>query len=356
VGGLAGAQRHKERTTVLIVIGAVLIGVIVGLMGSGGSVMTVPLLVYVVHQNAPFDATKVAVAESMAIVGWIAIVSVVPYIRSSQVAWDHAWLLGLPGIVGAVFGSWLGLHFMSGATKLILLALIMLTTALRMICKPRLPKGPAIAPGSAHTNASGPPSPSDRRPGWWSGWVRRYHKLAEREPMLVVGFQGLAIGIIAGVVGVGGGFLIVPTLVLICGLGMRRAIGTSLIVIAMQSIVGFAGYQWQLSWHEEKIHWQIVVVFGLLGSLGGLIGHRIGQRIDQQILRKWFAILLLVLGTLIVVREATKLAGLAAVRTKSAPAAAADPRDDFARRLARGTVRSGAPAWTVSGNSQGNLP
>ncbi len=298
-----------------IIIGAVLIGTIVGLMGSGGSVMTVPLLVYVVHRDTAHDATTIAVAESMAIVGWIAIVSVIPYIRNSQVDWDHAWLLGIPGIVGAVIGSWLGVHFLSGTSKLILLSLIMLATAWQMLRKPRLPKGPTIPQGRTGDSQSAWPGSPLR---WFSTAAWHYRKLAEREPMLVVGLQGLAIGLISGTVGVGGGFLIVPTLVLICGLGIRRAVGTGLVVIAMQSLVGFGGYQWQLSWRHQGIDWHIVGVFGLVGSIGGLMGQKIGQKIDQQTMRRGFAILLLILGSLIAIRETTKLASH---RSAAAPTA-----------------------------------
>jgi uncharacterized membrane protein YfcA len=96
-------------------------------------------------------------------------------------------------------------------------------------------------------------------------------------------------------------------LVLACGQGIRRAIATSLIVIALQSGLGFLGYQWQFRSQQLSLHWPIVGLFAVVGSLGGLLGQRIGQRLNQDSLRRGFAILLLILGSVIVVRESWQL-------------------------------------------------
>ncbi len=281
----------------LIVFAAAGIGLVVGLMGSGGSVMTVPLLVYVLHHEP-----TLAVAESMAIVACISIISAIPYMRAGQIGWRHAWLLGLPGMLGAVIGSWISVHFLSGATKLILLALIMFITAVRMLWKPRLPKGPLLPHETgAPSPASGHPPPSN------PSLSARIMEFLSRGGTPIIATQGLVIGLVAGVVGVGGGFLIVPTLVLACGQGIRQAIATSLVVITLQSGLGFLGYQWQLMQQHRSLDWGTVVLFALIGSLAGLMGQRLGQRLHQDSLRRGFALLLLVLGGMIVVRESIKL-------------------------------------------------
>ena len=281
----------------MIVLAAAGIGLIVGLMGSGGSVMTVPLLVYVVHHEP-----TIAVAESMAIVACISSISAIPYMRAGQVGWSHAWLLGLPGMLGAVLGAWVSVHFLSGATKLILLALIMFITAMRMLRKPRMPKGPQLPHESTvvHEATAAPPDSPDLG--------ARITAFLARGGTPIIATQGFVIGLVAGVVGVGGGFLIVPTLVLACGQGIRQAIATSLIVITLQSVLGFLGYQWQLLSQHRSLHWETVGLFAVVGSLSGLLGQRLGQRLHQDSLRRGFAILLLVLGGMILVRESINLA------------------------------------------------
>lgn len=266
-----------------VLVGAIIIGLTVGLMGSGGSVLTVPLLVYVVHHEAQF-----AIAESMAIVGIIAVVSIIPYIRQNHVSWRQAVLLGIPGLFGAMIGSWISLQFLSAPTKMIFLSVIMLVTSWRMLRKPKIPKAKEIHVDSRHTTTH-PTIMGYRIFGRW---------------LIVLEIaQGLSIGLIAGTVGVGGGFLIVPTLVLVGGLGMRTSIGTSLAVIAMQSFVGFASYQWQLMHRQASVDWSIIALFAIVGSAAGLLGQKLGQSIRQESLRRGFAFLLLAMGTLIVGKE-----------------------------------------------------
>ena len=182
---------------VIAVLCALAIGLTLGLLGSGGSILTVPVLVYLLGQPE-----KVAIAGSLAIVCAIALVGAVPYARQRLIDWRSVVLFGLPGMAGTWLGAWAA-QFVSGALQLFVFALVMLAAAWSMF--------------------RAPPAADGRGP---------------RHAGLVVA-DGLAVGALTGFVGVGGGFLIVPALVLLGGLTIQRAIATSLLVIAMKSAAGF---------------------------------------------------------------------------------------------------------------------
>lgn len=109
-----------------IIIGALIIGLLLGLMGSGGSILTVPVLVYLLGHDA-----KVAIAESLAIVGGIAIVTMFPYAHSRSVCWRNVVFFGVPGMAGTYLGAWLS-HYLAGAVQLTLFAVMMLLAAVLM--------------------------------------------------------------------------------------------------------------------------------------------------------------------------------------------------------------------------------
>ena len=169
----------------LTLIGAIVIGVSLGLLGSGGSILTVPLLTYVVERPP-----KVAIAESLLIVGGIALAGVWRQQRAGLVAWQKVVSFGLPSMVGTYLGAQLSQYF-SGLAQLVLFAVIMLLAS-RFMLKPV-----NVAAGNEVS-------------------------LIKLIPAAVV------VGMIAGLVGVGGGFLIVPALLALGGVSMRQAVGTSL--------------------------------------------------------------------------------------------------------------------------------
>ena len=150
--------------------GAIAIGLSLGLLGSGGSILTVPVLVYLLDQPE-----KLAIAGSLAIVGAIAAAGSVPYIRSGLVNWRAVLLFGGPGMVGTYLGSWLAV-FVSGAFQLTLFAVVMLAASVLMLRPIDLEKAGARHPASSR-----------------SAWK--------------IPLDGLIVGIITGLVGVGGGFL-----------------------------------------------------------------------------------------------------------------------------------------------------
>jgi uncharacterized membrane protein YfcA len=108
--------------------------------------------------------------------------------------------------------------------------------------------------------------------------------------------DGLGVGVLTGLVGVGGGFLIVPALVLLCGLSMRVAIGTSLLIIALKSISGFVKYVDVMDQAGLSIHWDLVGLFSAIGVVGSIVGGRIGAYVPQARLKRGFAVFLVIMG------------------------------------------------------------
>lgn len=243
---------------ILAWLGALLIGLSLGLLGSGGSILTVPVLVYLVGEQE-----KVAIAESLGIVGIVSLAGFIPYALKKQVHWRSVVLFGLPGMAGTYLGAFFA-GYLTGTFQIILFALVMLAASVMMFRDSRN-LSPSEKPDVQHT--------------WWK---------------IVV--EGLAVGILTGLVGIGGGFLIVPALVLLSGLPMTLAVGTSLIIIALKSFSGFYKYMDVLADLELAVNWQLILVFGLIGAAGTLIGKKVGTKISNAKLKKGFAAFLIVMG------------------------------------------------------------
>ncbi|MGY6587618.1 MAG: sulfite exporter TauE/SafE family protein [Wenzhouxiangella sp.] len=240
-------------------IGAILIGVALGLFGSGGSIVTVPVLVYLVGQPE-----KVAIAGSLAIVGAVAALGAISYLRRGLIDWRSVLWFGVPGIFGTVGGAWLA-EFVSGRFQLAVFALVMVVAAYGMLRK--------------STSLATP-------------------KARARWKIIV---DGLAVGALTGFVGVGGGFLIIPALILLGGLNPVVAVGTSLVIIALKSLAGFAKYLSVLERLDMSVDWTIIGVFILLGGLGSIFGGWLGRRLPADLFRKAFAALLLVVAAVILI-------------------------------------------------------
>jgi hypothetical protein len=241
----------------LVWIGALLIGVTLGLLGSGGSILTVPVLTYLVGQE-----TKVAIAGSLMIVGVISLFSAIPYARQKLVKWRTVVLFGVPGMIGAAAGAW-GAHFVSDAMQMLVFSVLLLAASYLMFKPVRL--------------------------------EQEEQEHAERG-MAKIALDGLVVGAITGLVGVGGGFLIIPALVLLGGLSMRLAVGTSLVIIAIKSFAGFVSYLQVLESLQLSIDWSIIGLFSVIGVIGGWLGHKISAYIPQQQLKRGFAVFLLLMG------------------------------------------------------------
>ena len=235
-------------------IGALMVGLALGMLGSGGSILTVPILVYLVG-----EPDKLAIAESLAIVGLIALVAAIPYGLKRQIDWSKVLLFGLPGMAGTYLGAYLS-QWVPGVWQLGLFAVVMLIAAYMMFRPPALEATP--------------------------------HKRAP----LKIGLDGLLVGVVTGLVGVGGGFLIVPALVLLGGLPMHLAVGTSLLIVAMKSASGFYKYLHLLPQQGYTLNYDIVLLFAALGIAGSFLGGHIAATIPQLALRRGFAGFLVLMG------------------------------------------------------------
>lgn len=247
-------------------IGAICIGLSLGLLGSGGSVLTVPVLVYLVGQEE-----KVAIAGSLFVVGSIALAGSLPYVRHRMVDWHNVVFFGVPGMAG----TWIGAAasaWIPGPVQLLAFSAVMIVAAFMML-------RPAGQPSA---------TPGERR-------VAR------------VAADGLVVGAITGIVGVGGGFLIVPALVLLGGLPVHRAIATSLVVIALKSFSGFLKYVDVLSDHGLALDWRVLLAVTGFGVGGSYVGTRLARRLPQAALRRTFGAVLILMAIAIAVRTAPGL-------------------------------------------------
>ena len=238
---------------------SVLIGVSLGFFGGGGSILTVPLLVYGFGLGA-----KPAIASSLLIVAGASAFGAAQHARAGNVQLDTALGFGAAGMAGAYVGGRAGTH-LDDALLLLLFAAMMLLAAFAMWRGPRV--AAAVPPGRSAT-------------------LR--HLL-----------HGSGVGLFSGLVGAGGGFLIVPALVLWSGLPIARAVGTSLVIICLQCLAAFAGY----AGHVELDY--LLVAGVTLGALVGSIpGARLARRIDPASLRRAFAGFVVAMACFVLVREA----------------------------------------------------
>lgn len=247
-----------------------LVGFTLGLLGGGGSVLTVPLLVYVLGLQV-----KVAIASSLAVVGFVALVGVWRHARSGNVEVRTALVFGGVAMLGSFAGA-RGAALIPGRVQLTLFALTMLAAATFMFRGRRPARD--VAPGSESTVGQGDGAESAATPG---------EPPRGEVPLPAVVATALGVGVLTGVVGVGGGFLIVPALVLLLRLSMHRAVGTSLLVIALNASAGFAGYIGQVS-----VPWRLLGGFTAFAALGILVGARAMRIVRPAALRKGFAVFL----------------------------------------------------------------
>ncbi|MDP5032861.1 sulfite exporter TauE/SafE family protein [Paraglaciecola sp.] len=239
----------------LVVLGAAIIGLSLGLLGSGGSIITMPLLLYVVGETE-----KLAIAESLLIVGSIALVGSLIQAKSKLINLRYILWFGLPSMIGTYLGAWAA-QFVKGEIQVLTFSVVMLLSSRMMLKSP-------IA------NAQPKPSSS----------------------ILSVILAGVTVGTLAGFVGVGGGFLIVPALFLLARLSLQQATATSLVIIALQSFTGFAKYAYLLNQAQIAINWPVVTSMIVIGSIGVIVGSKLSRRLPQQTIKRMFAAMLICLG------------------------------------------------------------
>ncbi|HEY5946754.1 MAG TPA: sulfite exporter TauE/SafE family protein [Kofleriaceae bacterium] len=237
---------------------AVLIGISLGMLGGGGSILSVPILTYVADM-----APNAAIASSLFIVGVTSAAGAISHARAGRVRWRTGILFGTAGMVGAFVGGRLS-AYIPGRALMIAFGIMMAATAVAMLRKRRTLQPPRVGD----------------------------------LPIRKVLIQGLAVGIVTGTIGAGGGFVVVPALVLLGGLGMEIAVGTSLIVIAMNSFAGLAGHLGNVD-----LDWPVTLAVTGAAVLGSLLGGRLVGRIPPAALRRGFAIFVIAMATLVLFKE-----------------------------------------------------
>jgi uncharacterized membrane protein YfcA/uncharacterized membrane protein YedE/YeeE len=242
----------------IVLVAAAAIGVTLGVLGGGGSIMTVPALVYLGKLDP-----KTAIAISLLVVGAAAFVGAVQ--RRRHVDWRHGMLFASAGAVGA-FGGGLLAQYIPGTVLLVLFAAIMLATSVAM-----------LRSGTEVDTSAQPP---------------------RKVPAMFILAEGALVGAITGLVGAGGGFLIVPALVLLTGMPMKRAVPTSLAIIAVKSLAGFAGYA-----AHVQIPWALAGGVVGVASIGVLAGQPLAKRIPEKGLRQAFGWFVLLAGLFILATE-----------------------------------------------------
>jgi hypothetical protein len=251
---------------------AVLVGLSLGLVGSGGSILTVPVLVYVMGIN-PMLGT----AYSLFIVGLSSLVGATRYAWKGLVDLRIGLVFAIPSMLGVYLTrrfllpalpdqlSILSYNFEKGQLLMILFALLMLVAAWSMLHERGAPQNEEKAP---------------------------------RIRFLPVISEGLVVGVITGLVGAGGGFLIIPALILFSGLPMRLAVGTSLMIITIKSLFGFLGDVGQ-----QQVDWFFLLIFTMFALVGSALGVSLSKRFKEGLLKNGFALFLLVLGVFILLKE-----------------------------------------------------
>ena len=256
---------------------AFLVGVSLGLLGGGGSILTVPILVYVLGLDP-----KSAIATSLLVVGLTSLVGAFRHGGHGNLDLRVGLSFGMAGIVGASAGSRVAaLDAVPGGVLLAAFALLMVVVAALMLRPPRASRNRT---GGTGDPAADPPAAS-RRPV---------------SAPAVAGY-GLLTGLLTGLLGVGGGFVIVPTLLLVARLPMHLAIGTSLLVIALNCGAGLAGFLGKV-----PIHWGLALVFGAASIAGSVVGANWAARTRPERLRRGFAVFVLLAGVAMLVEQAVR--------------------------------------------------
>lgn len=236
---------------------SVFIGLLLGLLGGGGSILTVPMLVYILHVEP-----KTAIVTSFVVVGISSLMALVPHARKRHVCWKSGAWFGLSGMAGAFGGGRLA-AYCSGDVLMALFGLVTLVAGMVMLG----PRDGETSGSEAEARSAGCPA---------------------EVPYRRVLFDGFFVGALTGLVGVGGGFLIVPTLTLLVRLPMSAAVGTSLLVVAMNAAAGLGGY----SNHAPIDPFLTAVVTG--GTIAGsLAGAWLSLRVAAGMLRRLFGVFVL---------------------------------------------------------------
>ena len=254
--------------SISIIIAGLITGLLLGIFGSGGSIITMPALLYLLDVEP-----KTAIAMSLGIVAITATVTAVQHWFKGNVNLKITAIFGLFGIIGTFAGAKLGL-ITPVFIQLTVFAIIMYAAAWKMLN----------------------PAPQHKSVG--AACVECADGFCDDLDYKEIATHGIAVGILTGIVGVGGGFLIVPALVLISGLPMKKAIGTSLGIVSLKSFAGFAGYA-----SAVAIDYSMMAVFTFIAITGSLAGSQIAHYLPANQLKKGFGGFLLLVASYILIKQ-----------------------------------------------------
>lgn len=263
---------------ILAMLAGAATGIVLGLFGSGGSIIATPALLYLLDMEP-----KSAIAMSLGIVAVTATIAALDNWRRGNVDVTVATVFGVFGVVGTYAGARLGV-VTPVAIQLAVFALVMYAAAWRMLKPVRL-----AVPVSEEASiaASG------------SGGAAALPCSGLLSPCMAhIALHGIGVGVLTGFVGVGGGFLIVPALVLLSRIPMKIAVGTSLAIVAAKSYAGFAGYM-----DAVPINWGLMGGFTAITVAASFAGTRIAQRFSQDTLKRAFAVFLLFVATYMLLKS-----------------------------------------------------
>ncbi|PPS45040.1 sulfite exporter TauE/SafE family protein [Chroococcidiopsis sp. TS-821] len=249
---------------------AICIGISLGLIGGGGSILAAPILIYVM--SVPPQS---AFAMTLVIVGFASVIGAIPHWRQGNVNLNTVILFSPAAMLGAYLGARLvSLPFITPTIQLITFGVVMLIASITMIRKGSKPAESTSKKADRHT----------------------HHLFVPR--WLAIALEGLAVGVLTGFIGIGGGFLVIPALVLLGNVPMKEAVGTSLIILALKSVTGFAGYVGNV-----PIDWNLLISFTLASSFGILVGSYLNQFVSAKQLEKGFGYFVLAVAIFVLIRR-----------------------------------------------------
>ncbi|MEB3231288.1 MAG: sulfite exporter TauE/SafE family protein, partial [Leptolyngbyaceae bacterium] len=249
---------------------AVCIGLSLGLIGGGGSILAAPVLIYIMSVPA-----KSAFAMTLVIVGVASLIGAIPHWRQGNVNLPIVAMFAPAAMVGAYVGARLAsFPFINPTVQLITFGVMMLIASVLMIRK-----------GSKKSDD--PLTETD---------IPAKHAMLPK--WLLIPLEGLFVGVLTGFIGIGGGFLVIPALVLLGKIPMKEAIGTSLIILTLKSVTGFAGY-----FGHVPIDWTLLTIFTIAASIGILLGSYLNQFISAKHLEKGFGYFVLAVAVFVLIQR-----------------------------------------------------
>ncbi len=245
--------------SILGYLGALVMGLSLGLIGGGGSILTVPILVYLFNIEA-----VAATGYSHFVVGLTSLAGSLTHIRQGNIEWRSALVFGIPSLIAVSLSRKFVLPLIPGDWLLLIFAVLMLLASWSMI---RSEKSVVHAKSFNYT----------------------FTILA-----------GLSVGLITGLVGAGGGFLIIPALVFLTDLSMKKAVGTSLLIIAAKSLTGFLS---DLHNNTHAVNWQFLLTFSAVAIAGIVLGSMLSKHVSDEKLKPAFGWFVLTMGIWVFVKE-----------------------------------------------------